>query len=70
MSGRDLLSNDGLKPDGAQKQTVDSSSTSSFRSKMSVTFSGVAIWRVENGKLAEGWIERAGLEAYKNLTDA
>jgi predicted ester cyclase len=33
-----------------------------------VKFSGIAIWRVEHGRLAEGWIERAGLEAYKNLT--
>ncbi len=35
-----------------------------------VRFSGIAIWRVENGRLAEGWIERAGLEAYKELTGA
>jgi predicted ester cyclase len=35
-----------------------------------VKFSGIAIWRVENGRLAEGWIERAGLEAYKDLTSA
>lgn len=35
-----------------------------------VEFSGIAIWRVENGKLAEGWIERAGLEAYRALTGA
>jgi predicted ester cyclase len=35
-----------------------------------VRFSGIAIWRVENGRLAEGWIERAGLEAFKGLTGA
>lgn len=35
-----------------------------------VKFSGIAIWRVENGRLAEGWIERAGLEAYRKLTAA
>lgn len=33
-----------------------------------VRFSGIAVWRVENGRLAEGWIERAGLEAYRELT--
>lgn len=35
-----------------------------------VKFSGIAIWRVENGRLAECWIERAGLEAYLDLTSA
>ncbi len=35
-----------------------------------VMFSGIAIWRVENGRLAECWIERAGLEAYRDLTSA
>jgi steroid delta-isomerase-like uncharacterized protein len=33
-----------------------------------VEFSGIAIWRVENGKLAECWVERAALEAYRALT--
>lgn len=33
-----------------------------------VKFSGIAIWRVENGRLAEGWIERAALEVYRDLT--
>lgn len=33
-----------------------------------VKFSGIAIWHLENGRLVEGWIERAGLEAYKDLT--
>lgn len=32
-----------------------------------VKFSGIAIWRVENGRLAECWIERAALEAYRDL---
>jgi predicted ester cyclase len=32
-----------------------------------VKFSGIAIWRVEDGRLAEGWIERAALEAYREL---
>jgi predicted ester cyclase len=33
-----------------------------------VAFTGIAIWRVEGGKLAECWVERAALEAYKELT--
>ncbi|OYY87192.1 MAG: hypothetical protein B7Y61_05300 [Rhizobiales bacterium 35-66-30] len=33
-----------------------------------VKFSGIAIWRIENGRLAECWIERAALEAYRDLT--
>jgi predicted ester cyclase len=33
-----------------------------------VAFSGIAIWRVENGKLAECWVERAAWEAYRALT--
>lgn len=33
-----------------------------------VTFSGIAIWRVENGRLAECWVERATLESYLSLT--
>lgn len=35
-----------------------------------VMFSGIAIWRVENGRLAECWIERAALEAYRDLANA
>lgn len=35
-----------------------------------VRFSGIAIWRVENGRLAEGWVERAALEAYRDLASA
>ena len=34
-----------------------------------VEFSGIAIWRVENGRLAECWVERAALEAYRALVD-
>ncbi len=33
-----------------------------------VSFTGIAIWRVEDGRLAECWVERAGLEAYRELT--
>jgi predicted ester cyclase len=32
-----------------------------------VEFSGIAIWRVENGRLAECWVERAALELYNRL---
>ncbi len=28
-----------------------------------ISFTGIAIWRVENGRLAECWVERAALEA-------
>ena len=34
-----------------------------------VSFSGIAIWRVRDGRLAECWAERAALEAYRALTD-
>lgn len=33
-----------------------------------VAFSGIAIWRVRDGRLAECWIERAALEAYRALS--
>lgn len=33
-----------------------------------VTFTGIAIWRVEEGRLAECWVERAALESYHGLT--
>jgi ketosteroid isomerase-like protein len=33
-----------------------------------VAFTGIAIWRVENGRLAECWVERAAWEAYRALT--
>lgn len=32
-----------------------------------VSFTGIAIWRVQDGRLAECWVERAGLEAYLAL---
>ena len=33
-----------------------------------VEFSGIAIWRIENGRLAECWVERAALEAFQQLS--
>jgi ketosteroid isomerase-like protein len=33
-----------------------------------VAFSGIAIWRVRDGRLAECWVERAAWEAYRELT--
>lgn len=33
-----------------------------------VAFTGIAIWRVRDGRLAECWAERAALEAYRALT--
>jgi predicted ester cyclase len=32
-----------------------------------VSFTGIAIWRVRDGRLAECWVERAALEAYRAL---
>ena len=32
-----------------------------------VSFTGIAIWQVRDGKLAECWVERAALEAYQSL---
>jgi predicted ester cyclase len=32
-----------------------------------VAFSGIAIWRVENGRLAECWVERSAWELYNSL---
>lgn len=32
-----------------------------------VAFTGIAIWRVEGGRLAECWVERAAWEAYREL---
>lgn len=32
-----------------------------------VAFSGIAIWRVEGGRLAECWVERSALELYNEL---
>ena len=34
-----------------------------------VSFTGIAIWRVEGDRLAECWVERAALEAWKALSD-
>jgi len=34
-----------------------------------VSFSGIAIWRVEDGRLAECWVERSALELYRSLTE-
>lgn len=33
-----------------------------------VSFTGIAIWRVADGRLAECWVERAALESYRELT--
>lgn len=33
-----------------------------------VAFTGIAIWRVRDGRLAECWAERAALEAFRALT--
>jgi predicted ester cyclase len=32
-----------------------------------VEFTGIAIWRVEGGRLAECWVERAALELYNRM---
>ncbi|MBN8675288.1 MAG: ester cyclase [Chitinophagales bacterium] len=33
-----------------------------------VSFTGIAIWEIKNGKLATCWVERSALELYKELT--
>ena len=33
-----------------------------------VSFSGLAVWTVRDGRLAECWVERAGLELYLELS--
>jgi ketosteroid isomerase-like protein len=33
-----------------------------------VSFTGIAIWSVRDGRLAECWVERAAWEAYRSLT--
>ena len=33
------------------------------------TFTGIAIWRVNEGRLAECWVERASFESYKRLRE-
>jgi predicted ester cyclase len=35
-----------------------------------VAFTGIAIWRVQDGRLAECWAERAALEAFRALSEA
>ena len=35
-----------------------------------VSFTGIAIWRVENGRFAECWVERSALELYNHLRGA
>ena len=35
-----------------------------------VAFSGIAIWRVEDGRMAECWVERSALELFKALQSA
>jgi len=32
-----------------------------------VSFTGIAIWKIKNGKLAECWVERSALELYQEL---
>jgi predicted ester cyclase len=32
-----------------------------------IEFTGIAIWRVEDGKLAECWVERSAYEVYRRL---
>lgn len=33
-----------------------------------VSFSGIAIWKIRDGKLAACWVERSALELYRELT--
>jgi predicted ester cyclase len=33
-----------------------------------IDFTGIAIWRVESGRLAECWAERSAYELYRRLT--
>lgn len=33
-----------------------------------LSFSGLSVWRVRDGRLAECWVERSGLEAYLQLS--
>jgi predicted ester cyclase len=33
-----------------------------------IEFSGIAIWRVANGRLAECWVERSAFELFKQLS--
>jgi len=34
----------------------------------SVTFTGIAIWKIRNNKLAECWVERSAFELYQSLS--
>ena len=34
-----------------------------------ISFTGIAIWRVEGGRLAECWVERSALELFSRLHD-
>lgn len=34
-----------------------------------IEFTGIAIWRVEDGRLAECWVERSAFELYVRLRD-
>lgn len=34
-----------------------------------VAFTGIAIWRVQDGRLAECWVERSAFELYRSLTE-
>jgi predicted ester cyclase len=33
-----------------------------------VSFTGISIWKIRDGKLAECWVERSALESYKELS--
>jgi len=33
----------------------------------SISFTGIAIWRIRDGKLAECWVERSAFELYKEM---
>ncbi|MEI9908478.1 MAG: ester cyclase [Bacteroidota bacterium] len=33
----------------------------------SVSFTGIAIWKIRNGRLAECWVERSAFELYQQL---
>ena len=34
-----------------------------------ISFTGIAIWRVEGGRLAECWVERSALELFQELSN-
>ena len=35
-----------------------------------ITFTGIAIWKIQGGKLAECWVERSAFELYRELIAA